>query len=66
MKKPEVTSKRVAKIAAKVLRNLSDAAPRSMVMYKSDKYDDCWSLCTVGELKALAASALTQTEDKTR
>lgn len=50
--KNERTSKRVSSIAGKVLKRISG-------------YDDrVLSLITVGDLKALAASALTQAPDK--
>lgn len=71
MKKAEVTSARVARIAGKVLEKLRAAADASDRISKlrpvaSDSMltVNFFSVCTVAELKALAASCLTQTKDK--
>jgi hypothetical protein len=57
MKKPETTSPRVAKIAGTLVKSLAD--------YNDDLQVGVFlKLCTVGDLKALAASALTQAPDK--
>lgn len=66
----EKTSKRVARIAGKVLNRIKDLS----IGGRDKVYSDCenlsgfcmHALCTVEELKALAASALTQTADKPR
>lgn len=69
MKKPEVTSKRIASIAGKILRRLEGC--RGLQITAEEEY--CHSaedgvplrnICTIKELKALAASALTQAPDK--
>lgn len=58
--KNERTSKRVASIAGKVLRMLQNSA--------FSLREECWGTrddsLSFGELKALAASCLTQTPDK--
>lgn len=59
MKKPEVTSKRVAKIAAKVM---SIQEPlKTSVGWTTPRG---WEQVSVGDMKALAASCLTQAADK--
>jgi hypothetical protein len=76
MKKPEQTSARVARIAGKVLANLEGCAGPDVLADHFHKRFRPWGshnvqgkhvkkVCTVGELKALAASALTQAPDKT-
>lgn len=60
MKLVEQTSARVAKIAGKILAGLDGLKSRGRVM--ATVY--YCPVCTVGELKALAASALTQAPDK--
>ncbi len=68
MKKPEVTNKRVAAIARKMLRILDryfEAYPD--ITDDSTAIVDGWNrklILTVAELKALAASALTQAPDR--
>lgn len=68
MKKPEVTSKKVASIAGRILKFLEKATEDQSICLVTvstltgrtltDK------LCSPSELRALAASALTQAEDK--
>lgn len=69
----EKTSKRVAKIAGNVMHIFStvsggDSAP--VIVFVNEERDSMnygvmRVMCTVGDLKALAASALTQTADMT-
>ena len=65
--KNERTSKRVAQIAGRVLEKLT-SAKNAQATWISDYNDGVSSIfvCTVGELKALAASCLTQAPDKKR
>lgn len=58
MKRNEQTSPEVAKIAAQVLKRLELAEDEAIVAAAFKK------ICTIGQLKKLAASALTQTRDK--
>ncbi len=58
MAKNEKTGKRVAKIAGKILDDLKLCSAKTV--YCGDDF----AICTVAELKALAASALTQAPDK--
>jgi hypothetical protein len=61
MKSPEVTSKRVAAIAGKVLRLMKyykHLGAKWQILAQGDDY------VTLGEIKALAGSALTQAKDK--
>jgi hypothetical protein len=58
MKKPETTSPRVAKIAGTLAKTLAGCKANQEVTL------DYKPICTVGDLKALAASALTQAPDK--
>lgn len=59
----EVTSKKVAKIASKVLARLSDAKlPDDSTRYVS--IGNIVTVCTVAELKSVCASALTQSADR--
>ena len=58
----ERTSKRVAQIAGRVLASLKDDRTIQAI-YGHGGFIDAY-ICTVGELKALAASALTQAVDK--
>lgn len=72
MKKPEVTSKKVASIAGKVLDEFTSDGFGTHGSYKPSEYvfamnvnGDFFRLpLTVSELKSLAASALTQSPDK--
>lgn len=57
-KRNEKTSARVAAIAGKVLKRLDGFVGSDFVTVGP------YSICMVSELKALAASALTQTETK--
>lgn len=61
MARNEQTSAEIASIAGRILDKLSDCGPEcdgtSVKHLRSE-------ICTVGELKALAASALTQASDK--
>jgi len=59
--KNEKTSPVVAKIAGRILKNLNGAPDKDLVIALCPPP---LSLCTVAELKALAASALTQAADK--
>ncbi len=61
----EKTSKRVSAIAGRILKRLN-AFPCSFVyIYESEKGPE-HIVCSVRELKAIAASCLTQTPDKPR
>lgn len=69
--KNETTSKRVAKIAGKVLAALankeeSNYAWENIFVWCMINRDDHHHICTVAELKALAASCLTQVADQKR
>ncbi len=64
----EVTSKRVSAIAGRILQRLGERECFGSVMaeYFEDKIGDTClhGLCTVVEMKALAASCLTQSKDR--
>lgn len=58
--KNEKTSKRAATIAGRILERLKEMPPRIVGTIVHQGVD----LCTVKDLKTLAASALTQTPDR--
>lgn len=61
--KDEKTSKRAAKIAGRILEIFREhKLPASAEVYAEDSI----KIGTVGDIRALAGSALTQTEDKKR
>lgn len=62
----------MAKIAGRILRDLASVTDSMTILRDTDRMwrldsldEDCRdNICSVGELKALAASALTQAQDK--
>ncbi len=67
--KNERTSKRVSAIAGKIMRNIQHVRTgpsqyNPVYMYYPASSANETLICTIGDLKALAASALTQTPDK--
>jgi hypothetical protein len=68
MPRNERTSKRIATIAGRILRESARIKPRGAVgVPYGREYNGGHSvrrLCTLAELRALAASVLTQTADK--
>ena len=69
MTRNERTSKRVATIAGRILKASARITPRDLVYVPygrlcADGSCNVRPLCTLAELRALAASALTQTSPK--
>lgn len=67
MKKPEVTSKKVASIVGRILKIVDKKAITGKVwcwQFDGKNTHKMVTLGTIEDLKALAASALTQAEDK--
>ncbi len=71
-KKPEVTSKEVASIAGRILKAIADASPDGNYDYRvglayfhEDKGQFRYeTIGMLSDIRSLAASALTQAEDK--
>lgn len=63
-KREEVTGEMIAEIAGRILRSLKFAAKHTNVLYHDFRLDGDVGLCTQDELKAVAASCLTQSPNR--